>query len=93
MVDKLCIWMEIKSDEWKEKGVCLLDVSGHTLFSILMPSGQLDSGLYAFVGSTEARKKVPIQEDDWIKIVVTRDMGLEHAQILIENAVEQVASR
>lgn len=92
----LAFWIEGKRAGWVERGVGVLEWQGATVM------GRYDDGKIlgyksVFVGKNEdCAKAYEIGFPDpekFLPIDVTDEMGVEHCQILIENAVEQVAGR
>jgi hypothetical protein len=84
----LLVWIEEKRAGWVERGVDILEDEGHVVFSDYLPDSKL-----VFIGKTEHCKERPPVEENFVPIIVTDEMGVEHCQILIENVVEQVAGR
>ena len=90
---ELALWIDDHRPEWRAKGVDVLERAGMTLFPWRQAIGELDGTRRVFVGTIEACELVSPDLDQFVQIIVGPDMSGNHAALLIENAVEQVAGR
>jgi hypothetical protein len=101
-VAELAIWIEEQRPKWIGRGVDVLADQGRTLFALTKPTGKLTGEAKLWIGSVEDCDRtlalhldgaVRPTEKDFVPLIVLGEMSVEHAKVLIENAVERVAGR
>lgn len=89
-------WIDERRSAWNDRGIDIFERDGMVLWPLYNRiSGQKTGAYTVLIGKTEhcAASNEQLDYENFVQLVVTEDMGLEHCQILIENAVEQVAGR
>lgn len=92
-VAELAVWIEGERPKWIERGVDVLCRDGVTIFPFYGEDGKIKTDPMVFVGTVESCETAFPRYEDFVPLIVLGDMSVEHAKVLIENAVEQVAGR
>jgi hypothetical protein len=91
---QLSIWIEQERPKWLVRGVDMLEDNGQTLFAWLGVDGKWKDEVHVHIGTVESCVRLRRVESEFVHLIVLGGgMSVEHAQLLIENAVDQVAGR
>lgn len=85
MLMRLVLWMEGMRPEWMKRGANVYEKDGATVLWLKERKAH-----FVFVGSLLT---LELHDGEGLKAVCVEGMNLEHAQLLIANAVDQVAER
>lgn len=92
----LVVWIEEQKDGWAERKAFLLESpDGQFCWPMVGSDGKLNGTMKLFFAPDREMVWPPDEDhtEDYLPLLISPDIGIDHCKVLIENAVEQVAGR
>ena len=93
-IEELDAWIEGERAGWRERGVVICDRDGQKIFRVFGSDGHAraeERGV--LIGTVKGCTAEKYDPAEFVPLIVLGEMSVEHAKVLIENAVERVAGR